>query len=85
MTPEHSKILVNDLIIADLDRNMYGPRMDINMMVMLGALERTESQWRKLIGEAGLHVDKIWKESEENLSVIEISLSKGEEHAVNGS
>jgi hypothetical protein len=36
-----------------------------------GGLERTESQWETLLGEAGLQIMKIWSKEGENLSVIE--------------
>ena len=73
MSPTHSRILVNDLVIADRNAGSFGPRIDMNMMSLLGALERTESQWRALIGQVpGLHVERIWKASEDNESVIEI-------------
>lgn len=45
------------------------------MMVLLSpALERTESQWKKLVESAGLKIVKIWnddKVSEGSESIIE--------------
>jgi hypothetical protein len=34
--------------------------MDLNMFMESG-LERTEEHWRKLIGEVGLRIEKIWR------------------------
>lgn len=34
-------------------------RLDITMMTTLAAMERTEKQWRALLGAAGLRVDRF--------------------------
>jgi len=33
--------------------------MDMNMMVMCGGKERTETQWRELLGASGFEVIRI--------------------------
>ena len=36
-----------------------GPLIDLNMMVMTGGAERTESEYRELLGNSGFRVDRL--------------------------
>ena len=48
------------------------------MMMLSGGIERTERQWRSLLGAAGLTIVKIWHaddSSEGNEAVIECEKS----------
>jgi hypothetical protein len=68
-----SKILVNELVLPDENCER---RMALNDLVMmsLGGMERTESQWKALLQEVGLEIRNIWRKEGENLSVIEATL-----------
>lgn len=43
-------------------------------MVALGAMERTEKQWRKLFDSVGLKIENIWTDVPEAESIIEVVL-----------
>ena len=60
MTPGYSKILINELLIPDQRASLFMTRSDMNMMAMFGSMERSEKQWRDLLGRAGLEIAKIW-------------------------
>jgi len=47
-------------------------RMDLHMLVLLGARERTEAQYRRLLAETGFQVERVVPTgSPAGLSVIE--------------
>lgn len=58
-----SKLLLVDVVLPDLNATMQEAIMDITMFPM-GGMERTESQWKKLLARSGLGIKKIWRGSE---------------------
>lgn len=60
MKPGYSKLLLNEWILSDMGAPVFAAGMDIEMMVLHSGMERTQSQWRKLLGEAGFEVVKFW-------------------------
>ena len=62
MTPEYSRLLINDHILPDVGAAVIPSLLDVNMMILLSGMERTESQWKALIGGVhGLEIRKFWK------------------------
>lgn len=74
MKPGYSKVLVNEFAIPDSKACAFAMRSDFMVMALAGAVERTESQWRELLGAAGLQIDKVWTAEPESQSIIEASL-----------
>ncbi|OBT59329.1 hypothetical protein VE04_00244 [Pseudogymnoascus sp. 24MN13] len=62
-TQPRSKLLLVDVVLPDSNGTMQEAIMDITMFPM-GGMERTESQWRKLLARSGLGIKKIWRGSE---------------------
>jgi hypothetical protein len=61
MKPGYSRLLVNEHVIPAMGPNWEVTYMDLYMMVMFGAMERTEEEWRALLeGKCGLRVVKVW-------------------------
>ncbi|OTB15976.1 hypothetical protein K445DRAFT_59919 [Daldinia sp. EC12] len=56
MKPGYSKLLIHDAIVPEQGANVYHGLMDLTMMAFNGGLERTEGQWRELLGKAGFDV-----------------------------
>ncbi|KAL4888675.1 O-methyltransferase-domain-containing protein [Aspergillus ambiguus] len=54
MEPGYSRLIINDQIIPDRDCDFATACISIMMMVQVGALERTEQQWRALLTSVGL-------------------------------
>ena len=87
MTPGYSRLLINDLVVTDQKEGLFMTRSDMNMLALLGSMERSESQWRKLLESAGFDIVKIWTKEARYESVIE-AIVKGEndeKRAVSGS
>ena len=74
MTPGYSKIIINELVIPDENASLFMTRSDMNMMAMLAAMERSEQQWRELLGSVGLRILKIWTAEIESERIIECVL-----------
>ncbi|KAK6207292.1 hypothetical protein LQW54_007250 [Pestalotiopsis sp. IQ-011] len=73
-----STILINDYVLPEEKVGIRAVYMDIAMLVLLGGIERTESQWKSLVESAGLEIVKIWYADETNEgseAVIEIRLA----------
>jgi hypothetical protein len=56
MTKGFSKIIINEAILPERGAPLGHAARDLGMLLMLGAYERTEAHWRKLVESAGLTV-----------------------------
>lgn len=58
-----SRVLIGEMILpatAAPGSDPFPFFMDLNMF-MEGGVERNEEQWRRLLGDAGLKIEKIWR------------------------
>lgn len=67
----YSRLIINDVILADTHASVYGAGSDFAMMALLGGMERTESHWRELLRSVGLQIRGIWPLGQDAASVIE--------------
>lgn len=67
---DQAKLLLVDRIIPPGNEPMFGKIMDLNMLVMLGGVERTETEFRRLLERAGFCLTRIVPTAAE-VSVIE--------------
>lgn len=74
LKPGHSKILINENVVADQGADWKITSLDLTMMAMAGSCERTETQWRALVGSVGLKISGIWKGDGATESLIEVVL-----------
>lgn len=49
MTPNHSRLLLNEIILPARDVPLQMALWDIQMMTLLGGRESTESEWVELV------------------------------------
>ncbi|KAL8651729.1 MAG: hypothetical protein Q9226_004580 [Calogaya cf. arnoldii] len=71
MSPEYSKLLINEFVAADVGASDFITAIDLVMMGMSGGMERTKSQWSNLLVSAGFRIERIWTLDGETESVIE--------------
>ena len=71
--PPGSRLLVVEALLPERARDQPAViRMDLHMLVLLGARERTEAQYRRLLAETGFQVERVVPTgSPAGLSVIE--------------
>ena len=75
MDPVYSRLIIVDLILCDTD--LIQSSMGIQMMTIGSGVERSEHQWRELLGSAGFEIRGIWDISPGVESVIEAVPGKG--------
>ncbi|KAI0005241.1 O-methyltransferase-domain-containing protein [Xylariaceae sp. FL0662B] len=75
MEKGYSKLLIHESLVTDVKPLSRVTVSDITMMACLAAAERTESQWRSLVSEAGLRLVKIWRPAQSVESLIEVELA----------
>lgn len=71
MVPDYSKILIVDFVLPDTETPLMQASLDIQMMSIGAGVERSERQWRELLGSVGLEIAGIWSQSPGMESVIE--------------
>jgi hypothetical protein len=53
------RLAVVEIVLPPGNEPHIGPLIDLNMMVMTGGAERTESEYRELLGNSGFRVDRL--------------------------
>lgn len=63
MVKGRSRILIIDQVLDNVSGrgSSYGQFLDLQMM-LLGGMERKETQWHVLLHDVGLRIVKIWPE-----------------------
>jgi hypothetical protein len=75
LKPGYSRVLLNEIVINEEKPSLAGTVMDMMMLAHLNVRERTESQWRAIIEQAGLKVINIYSYPGVAESVIEAELA----------
>ena len=75
MAKGYSKVLVNEMVVADRNATWLTTSMDWTRMALLASRERTEAAWRMLLGSVGLQVVKIWTDPSGSHSLLEAELA----------
>jgi hypothetical protein len=57
---QESMILIDDHVVPEIKAHKTVMQMDMTMMLALGAEERTERHWRRLIESVGLYIEHIY-------------------------
>lgn len=71
----YSKVLVHDIALPATGASWAQTTMDVNMMAILSAHERSDARWTALLAGAGLKVVQIWRDGRGNESLIEAELA----------
>ncbi|KFH42551.1 Demethylsterigmatocystin 6-O-methyltransferase-like protein [Hapsidospora chrysogenum ATCC 11550] len=75
MRPGYSKLLINENVVPTTGAWWESSALDMTMLALLSARERTEADWRELIErKAGLRIVKIWSGGRGVESLIEVEL-----------
>ena len=71
MVPGYSRLLLSEFVITEREPYAQTTSLDLVMLVVLGAQERTEGMWRDLLESEGLRLVKIWRSEVTPEHVIE--------------
>jgi hypothetical protein len=70
-----SVLLLDEMILPEKGANVDALSMDLTMLSAFAGMERTETQWREVIDEAGLKLERVFVYNEvSHESVMEVRL-----------
>lgn len=75
MTPGYSRLLINEMVVPASNPSSWATSIDLTMLALVAAKERTEGEWQTLLGESGFKVVKIWREDHATEAVIEAEVA----------
>ncbi|KAK2685212.1 hypothetical protein QWA68_015509 [Fusarium oxysporum] len=75
MTKGYSKLFVYDIVLPPTGASISQTTMDVQMMSLLSASERTKSQWEELLTGAGLKIVKFWPDPQQYEMLIEAEIA----------
>ncbi|OIW26351.1 S-adenosyl-L-methionine-dependent methyltransferase [Coniochaeta ligniaria NRRL 30616] len=75
MVKGYSKLFVYDIVLPPTGASISQTTMDVNMMSLLSASERTKSQWETLLGGAGFKIVNFWPDPQEYEMLIEAEIA----------
>lgn len=67
-------MLLYEIVVSEKNPALTATCMDVTMLAHLGAMERTEAQWRQLLDKAGYEILNIYSYPGVAESVIETQL-----------
>ncbi|RYC64180.1 hypothetical protein CHU98_g2031 [Xylaria longipes] len=70
----YSYLVINDFILPGTECGLLQSEWDLMMMVLLSSMERTESQWRTLLGAAGLSIEGMYSPPGDGQGIIVATL-----------
>ncbi|KAL3463753.1 S-adenosyl-L-methionine-dependent methyltransferase [Aspergillus heterothallicus] len=75
MTKGYSKLFVYDIVLPPTGASISQTTMDVNMMSLLSAAERTQDAWEKLLTNAGFQIVNLWPDPQEYEMIIEAEVA----------
>lgn len=75
MRKGYSKLLIYEVMIPAAGATRWQAIMDVGMMLMFSAHERTETQWRSLLTKAGFRILNVWPDPKGIETLIEAELA----------
>ncbi|KAE8333323.1 O-methyltransferase-domain-containing protein [Aspergillus sergii] len=74
----HSRLLINEMILADVNESMIRSNMDMLMLFLTNGMERTQTQWNELLAtvEPPLKLAQVWSATGDQQCVIETCLAE---------
>jgi hypothetical protein len=75
MVKGYSKLFVYDIVMPPKGASISQTTMDVEMMCLLSAAERTKSAWEKLLTGAGFKIINFWPDPQEYEMLIEAEIA----------
>ncbi|KAI1774671.1 S-adenosyl-L-methionine-dependent methyltransferase [Hypoxylon cercidicola] len=74
MKKGYSYLVINDFILPDTGCPLIATEWDLMMLVIMSSMERTEPQWRSLLGAAGLSIKGLYQPPGDGQGIIVATL-----------
>ncbi|RJE22851.1 O-methyltransferase [Aspergillus sclerotialis] len=75
MKKGYSKLLVCDIVLPPTGASISQSTMDVEMMAIMSASERTENAWRKLLTDSGFKISSFWPDPQQYEMIIEAEVA----------
>ncbi|KXG46561.1 Winged helix-turn-helix transcription repressor DNA-binding [Penicillium griseofulvum] len=75
MVKGYSKLFIYDIVLPVTGASISQATMDVEMMSLLSAAERTQSVWTKLLTDAGFQIVNFWPDPQQYEMVIEAEIA----------
>ncbi|KAJ5585115.1 uncharacterized protein N7459_004915 [Penicillium hispanicum] len=75
MTKGYSKLFVYDIVLPPTGASISQTTMDVEMMSLLSASERTQGNWEALLTDAGFKICNFWPDPQQYEMVIEAEIA----------
>ena len=71
-----SRLLIDDIVLKNVGESISKVEMDMLMLVLCSGIERSLSQWKKLLASCtpSLRIVHIWDAPGEEQSIVEAAL-----------
>ena len=76
MEKGYSRLLIDDFVLPDTEAPLRGCSIDFLMMMYASGIERTMSQWTKLLEKCGLEAVKIWSYRADYEQILEVRIKE---------
>ncbi|KAJ6172591.1 hypothetical protein N7470_001658 [Penicillium chermesinum] len=74
MKKGYSKLFIYDIVLPPTGASISQTTMDVNMMQLLSAAERTQAEWEKLLNDSGFEILGFWPDPQQYEMVIEAQI-----------
>lgn len=74
MTKGYSKLIIEEFVLIDRDCPSLPAMWDWEMMIFCNSMERSQTQWSRLLEKAGFQVTKFWAPPGDGQGIIEAEL-----------
>lgn len=75
MTKGYSKLFIYEVVVPPTGASISQSTMDVEMMSLLSASERTQAAWENLLTDAGFKVVKFWPDPQQYEMLIEAEVA----------
>ncbi|KAJ5082209.1 hypothetical protein N7532_011252 [Penicillium argentinense] len=75
MTEGYSKLLIYDIVLPPTGASISQSTMDVNMMSLLSASERTQEAWESLLTDSGFKIVNFWPDPQQYEMIIEAEVA----------
>ncbi|CRL22345.1 O-methyltransferase, COMT, eukaryota [Penicillium camemberti] len=75
MVKGYSKLFIYDIVLPPTGTSISQATMDVEMMSLLSAAERTQGTWTKLLTDAGFKIVNFWPDPQQYEMVIEAEIA----------
>lgn len=75
MTKGYSKLFIYEVVLPPTGASISQTTMDVQMMSLLSASERTKADWENLLADSGFKIVNFWPDPKQYETLIEAEIA----------